>query len=96
MSKKRKLIVYRVTAVMMILLSIFLVMFSGKVSAMTTGQERSFSLLDSVVGRYNLNYTGNTNAFSKAMSGINYVYHDVPGWGNSSSATLSQNSKITL
>ena len=78
MIRKKKLILYRLTVMMLILLSVFLVAFSGRVNAMTTGQERSFSLLDSVVGRYNLNYTGNTNAFSKAMAGIRHVHADVP------------------
>lgn len=92
MKKKQKSfrILKRTAALLLALCCIFTAMPAVKVEAMTTGQEQDYWLLDSAVGRYNLNYTGNTNAFSKAMDGIKYVYRDVPGWSNSSSATLTR------
>lgn len=91
MNKRRKCsrFLKRTAALLLAVCCIFTAMPAVEADAMTTGQETTYMLLDSVVGRYNLNYTGNTNAFSKRMDGISYVYQDVPGWSNSSSATLT-------
>lgn len=92
MNKRRKCsrFLKRTAVFLLTLCCLFTAIPAADVQAMTTGRETSYMLLDSVVGRYSLNYTGNTNAFSKAMDGINNVYRDVPGWSNSSSATLTR------
>ncbi len=91
MIRKKKLnMMQRMLAIIVIFVVGILTNLPLQADAMTTGQEQDYWLLDSIVGRYNLNYTGNTNAFSKAMAGIDQVYTDVPNWGNSSSATLTK------
>lgn len=69
-------------------------------AASVNGQETSFLLLDTIVGRYKLNYTGNTNhyAYWNNITGrpvTNSIYNDVSGWSNSSTATLSKSSGAT-
>lgn len=69
-------------------------------AAVIAEQETRMMLLDPVVGRYQINYTGNTNHYAfwtsdpnpadKVPRG-NVVYNDVPGsYTNSSTATLSK------
>lgn len=92
MKKRKNSFLKRVSALLLALCCIFTVISAAEVDAMTTEQETTHLLLDSVVGRYKLNYTGNTNAFSKRMDGISYTYNDAGNWGNSSSATLTPTS----
>lgn len=65
-------------------------------AASYTGQETEMTLLDSVVGRYTLNYTGNTNHYATwNTEGIpigNVIYDDAGGFPNSSTATLNSSS----
>lgn len=58
-----------------------------------TAQETKIYLIDQMVGRYRLNYTGNTNHFAlwytNGTTAENYIYNDVPGYANSSTGILS-------
>lgn len=57
-------------------------------------QDVEEELINMEIGRYRLNYTGNTNHYANWNTngtyyyGQNYVYDDVGGWGNSSTAKL--------
>ena len=66
-------------------------------AAAVTGQEVQWMLLDPVVGRYQINYIGNTNHYAfwtndsnpaDKFPMANVIYHDIPGFENSSTATL--------
>ena len=63
--------------------------------ATTTGQETAYALINSLIGRYKFNYTGNTNHYTNWGSGnnppaIKHIYTDTTLGVNSSSATLSK------
>lgn len=85
-----------VTICMLILFYLISAFESVKVdAAVYEGQEISYLLINTAIGRYKLNYTGNSNhyAYWNNMTGqpiINNVYTDLSGWGNSSAATLTQ------
>ena len=64
-------------------------------AAAITGQETSFLLINTEIGRYKLNYTGNTNhyAYWNSITGqpvTNSIYNDVGVGLNSSTATLEK------
>lgn len=68
---------------------------SMETEAAITGQETSFLLINTEIGRYKLNYTGNTNhyAYWNSFTGqpvTNSIYNDTVGWGNSSTAILTK------
>lgn len=93
-SLKRK-VYRRILSALMLLLVCFAMSAPQSADAAITGQETSRKLLDTVVGRYNLNYTGNTNHYASwgtnGVAGTNYIYNDTNGpYVNSSTATLSQ------
>lgn len=75
---------------------------ANTVSASTHLEETKIQLIDNAVGRYELNYTGNTNHFTTWFNTGDVeeqkIYDDVGGgWANSSSAYLtpqSENSTI--
>ena len=75
---------------------------TNTVSASTHLEETKIQIIDNAVGRYELNYTGNTNHFTTwyESGDVNeqYIYDDVGGaYENSSSAYLtaqSENSTI--
>lgn len=91
MKKKIKI---RTIFLMFVLVFTFIKINVG--AASYTGQETEMTLLASVVGRYTLNYTGNTNHYATwNTEGIplgNAIYNDVGGYLNSSTATLNQSS----
>ena len=69
--------------------------FPQGVAAAYTGQQTSVRLLDGIVGRYTLNYTGNTNHYAfwtmGATTSSNHIHNDTGGsYANSSTATLSK------
>lgn len=81
---------------MLILLCILVLMPETSYAAIT-GQETKVQLLDEYVGRYKLSYTGNTNHFASwnnfgtaPVGNANYIYNDVSGNVNSSTAILSR------
>lgn len=65
--------------------------------ATTTGQETAYALINSMIGRYKFNYTGNTNHYTNWGSGnnppaIKHMYRDVAIGSDCSTATLTQTS----
>lgn len=74
---------------------------TNTVSASIHLEETKIQIIDNAVGRYKLNYTGNTNHFTTwyESGDVNEqkIYDDVGGWANSSSAYLTpQSSSSTI
>lgn len=88
----------RLVAVFLIGIFCFLMLFfDAHVEAAVTGQETSKLLINTAIGRYKLNYTGNTNhyAFWNGETGreiVNNIYNDAGIGMNSSTATLTKTS----
>lgn len=86
----------KIRTILLIFVLVFTVIKIDVQAASHTGQETEMTLLASVVGRYTLNYTGNTNHYATwNTEGIplgNAIYDDVGGYLNSSTATLNQSS----
>ena len=86
----------RLVAVFLIGIFCFLTLFfDARVEAAVTGQETSQLLINTAIGRYKLNYTGNTNhyAFWNGETGqpiVNSIYNDGNMGANSSTATLTK------
>lgn len=80
------------------LLLLMIMAVSITTMAATSKQGAGQTLIDNVVGRYRLSYIGNTNHYASWNTngtyyyGQNYVYDDVGGWGNSSTAKLDASS----
>lgn len=89
---KKKLIMTAILITFTTVLVIASVRYSTK--AAVTGEETVITLMDTKVGRYKLNYTGNTNHFwryTKNGSVIDKaIYNDLSGYDNSSSAELNR------
>ncbi len=86
----------RLVAVFLIGIFCFLtVFFDARVEAAVTGQETSEMLINTAIGRYKLNYTGNTNhyAYWNSETGrevVNHIYNDAGIGSNSSTAVLTR------
>lgn len=84
--------------VLAMLLFVSIMIFGTETSyAAYTAQETSIALIQEYVGRYKLSYTGNTNHFASwnnsgtaPVGKADYIYNDVSGFTNSSTATLSK------
>lgn len=85
-----------VIIVFFLLLASFILQADSMEAATYTGQERPFTLLASKVGRYQFNYTGNTNHYAYwnntgTATLENRIYQDVGGsYANSSTAELKK------
>lgn len=86
----------RLVAVFLIGIFCFLTVISDvRVEAAVTGQETSQLLINTAIGRYKLNYTGNTNhyAYWGGITGeevVSHVHNDANIGSNSSTATLTK------
>lgn len=76
-----------------LLLGIVLIIPAIVKAAAYTGQETTATLINSAVGRYQLNYTGSTNHYASWNTEGeplgNVIYNDIGGYSNSSTATLT-------
>lgn len=73
----------------------YIAIIPQQVEAAVTGQETEVTLLDTRVGRYKINYTGNTNHYTcwnpNGTFIMQHIYNDLGGgYTNSSVATLSR------
>ena len=85
-----------IASIITIAFTLILLALSARYSAKAaiTGQETVMTIMDTRVGRYRINYTGNTNHFWRySITGTvidRAIYNDLPGYENSSSAELNK------
>ncbi len=89
-----------ISALVLMLLCLTMAMPQETQAASYTGQETTINLFGTRVGRYKLNYTGNTNHYATwNTDGVpigNVIYNDLGGgYANSSTAALNPMSKIS-
>ena len=92
---KERVHIKRALALALSVILLITAMMPQRVDAAVTGQEKEITLLDTRVGRYQFNYTGNTNHYvrydKKGGEEVRRIYNDLGGnYANSSTATLSR------